>query len=176
MKHLHLFLLALALLLAGCSSGPRDDDDSSADDDDDSSGDDDDSSGDDDDDATDDDDSSDDDDDDSAGSSGLEVSGEEASCGPEPEPLPPENLLLNVTGPGAISVLQFNHSVGCCPDLTVSAALDAAAATISIGYSLSPDLCDCICGLDYGFNLSGIPAGFWTLDLPGGVDRGFTVQ
>ena len=171
MRRLHLFLLLLGLLLAGCPSSGDDDD--SSDDDDDAN----------DDDAANDDDSSDDDDDDDDSSddddsapAGLQTSNEEAYCGPEPEPPPPENLMLSATGPGAIAVLQFNYAVGCCPELAVSTSLDEATSTIDIGYALTNDTCDCVCDLEVRFDLTGIPTGTWNLALPNGVSREFTVQ
>ena len=185
MKQLSLLLLlTLGLLTTGCpidppatddddSAGTGDDDDSAGDDDD-SAGDDDDSTGDDDDSAGDDDDSIGDDDD--SASADLAVSGESADCGPDPEPPVPGGLLLNVTGPGAISVLDFDYAVGCCPELDMTADLNQGAATITMGYTLSNDICDCACSLDILFELSGIPAGTWTLVLPGGEAELFTVS
>ena len=103
------------------------------------------------------------------------MSDETAGCGPQPDPYPAEGLILNVGGPGAILVLEFDHSVGCCPELDVSPELDFAAATLTVTYTLSNDMCDCICDIDLGYTISGIPAGNWTLVLPNGVNRAFTV-
>ena len=164
-------LLALTLLFSSCGPETPPDDDDSAGDDDDSAGDDD-----------DDDSAGDDDDDDSAGddddsaSAGLQVEDADAFCGPEPEPLPQDNLMLNVVGPGEISVIQWNYSEGCCPQIEVDVVEDLSSSTLSVSYNLFDDVCDCICSLDISYEVTGIPAGQWTLALPNGVSRNFTVN
>ena len=172
-------LFLLLLPAAGCSSAPGDDDDSAPGDDDDSApGDDDDSApGDDDDSAPgDDDDSAAGDDDDSAAPAEIAVESAQINCGPDPEPLPPEGVIAELAGPSAIQVMHFNFQMGCCPESEILASSDSAQSTITVTYNLWDDLCDCICDLDAMFTLTGIPAGSWTLELPGGVNREFVIE
>jgi hypothetical protein len=167
----HILLAALLSTLTACpGTAPPDDDDSAPGDDDDSAPGDDDDAG-----PGDDDDSAPGDDDDSAVEE-PEIADAPAYCGPEPEPLPPENLFLNVLGPGTVAVTQWNYVQGCCPEIEIELLVDPEASTLATTYSLSNDNCDCICDVDISYEIGGIPAGDWTLSLPNGVSRAFTVQ
>ena len=106
----------------------------------------------------------------------IAVESAQINCGPDPEPLPPEGVIAELAGPSAIQVMHFNFQMGCCPQSEILASSDSAQSTITVTYNLWDDLCDCICDLDAMFTLTGIPAGSWTLELPGGVNREFVIE
>ena len=146
-----LLLLLLALPLGACqvrlNNGPLDDDDATGGDDDDAA----------------------DDDDDlgpcESGDCELTVVEAEAGCDllPEPDPMPPDGVLVSSPAPGQIRVLHFDHSEGCCPEISVSAVGSLDDRFIAVEVDLSKDFCDCICVLDVTYLLGDVPAGTWTV-------------
>ncbi len=124
------------------------------------------SSGDDDDDsATDDDDAADDDDDMGdcpAGVCELTTLEANGTCeGPEPEPMPPDNMLVTSPAAGQVSVMHFNVAEGCCPEVQVLGYADLQSELITVEVDLSNDFCDCICILDVSYLLDDVPPGRW---------------
>ncbi len=155
------FLLVAPLLLVGCPPNLGDDDDATTDDDD--------SSGDDDDSAT----------PCTTGICALGVASAAADCGslPDPDPMPPDNLLVSSPAPGQVSAIHFGWDWGCCPQIAVTAQAFVDDARIEVDFSLFDDVCDCICELDVLYTLTDVPPGTWELlVLPNGVTAGVTVQ
>ena len=164
-----LLLLLFAFLLSACSSSgyvaPDDDDDAAGDDDaaDDDMGDDDAS----DDDAADDD-VADDDDDMGPCESGiceLTVVSAEAGCEwlPDPDPMPPEGILVSSPAPGEIKVTHWDYDWGCCPEISVAGLAYMADQNIEVEVVLFNDDCDCICVLDVQYTLGDVPSGTWAV-------------
>lgn len=79
-------------------------------------------------------------------------------CGTSTE----ERLAAAPTGPGAVAVVHDDYAVGCCPD-GVTVAVVAKDQVLTVSYTVGPDPCDCVCGLDLTYDLVGVPAGDWTL-------------
>ena len=101
----------------------------------------------------------------------LQVLDAAAICGPELEPPPPGGALINTPELNTISVLDLDHSQGCCPERTdVTATVMSDGASIELEYSIMDDFCDCICGLDVSYLITDVPPGTWTLLLPGGSE------
>jgi len=162
-----LLLFLSSLLVPGCSGeGHIDNDDDVADDD----------ASDDDDTAVPDDDASDDDvsdddigDDDmgpcESGICELTEVAAAAECDmlPEPDPMPPQGILASSPAPGQISVLHFDHSHGCCPQIRVMGLAYMDDYHVEVEIDLYDDFCDCICTLDLQYTLGDVPAGLWTI-------------
>ena len=67
---------------------------------------------------------------------------------------------------GTIEVVHYAWSDGCCPQIDIAAEGDGD--TITVRFELYDDFCNCICSLNVGYTLTGVPAGTWTLEVAGG--------
>lgn len=73
----------------------------------------------------------------------------------------PESLTVTAAGAGAIQVLHLNVQDSCCLDHEVKTAVSGTDLTVT--YESSGDPCDCVCGYDYSYSVSGLEAGDWTV-------------
>ena len=164
-----LLLLLFAFLLPACSSDgylDLDDDDTAADDDmaDDDAADDDDDVA--DDDVADDDVAADDDTDPcESGICELTVISAEAGCEwlPDPDPMPPEGILVSSPAPGEVLVMHWDYDWGCCPEISVLGLAYVNDQNVEVEVVLFNDDCDCICVLDVRYTLGDVPSGTWTV-------------
>ncbi len=85
-------------------------------------------------------------------------------------------MVGDLAGSGAVHGMHFNFQRNCCPQWEILASSDPVDSAVTVTYSLLDDLFDCMCGLDETLSLAGIPAGSWTLELPGGVNREFVIE
>jgi hypothetical protein len=108
----------------------------------------------------------------------LELLAADATCnGPQPIPMPPDNMLLTSPGPGQIAATHFAWSDGCCPQIAVTGAAYVADERIEIQVDLFDDVCDCTCTLDVAYTFAGVPAGRWRVTvLPNGAEGEVEVQ
>ena len=67
------------------------------------------------------------------------------------------------SGPGTLEVSHLDFRQGCCPDFGATANANRGEARVDVSYSLTDDVCECVCLLDLSYTLSGIRAGEWTL-------------
>ncbi len=67
------------------------------------------------------------------------------------------------SGPGTLVVSHQDFREGCCPDFKATANANRGEARVDVSYSLTDDVCDCVCMLDLSYTLSGIRAGDWSL-------------
>ncbi len=94
-----------------------------------------------------------------------------AECGEGREP----GLQLNPTNEAQIEVHHIAVAEGCCPEMGISGEVDVDERTVTVEYDLTNDFCDCVCMLDVGYGIDGLPTGNWTLQVPGGLAATFVV-
>ena len=82
---------------------------------------------------------------------------------PEPDPLPPQGVLVVSPAPHQITVMHFDHSEGCCPEIYVMGLAYMNDQSIEVEVDLFDDFCDCICTLDVQYALGDVPPGLWTV-------------
>jgi hypothetical protein len=60
---------------------------------------------------------------------------------------------------GGLEVIHQAAETGCCPEFSVGAELSLRTGTLTADYLFANDLCECICALDVGYTITGIPEG-----------------
>lgn len=77
-------------------------------------------------------------------------------------------LAARSDSPGTVAVVHQAASEGCCPTFEVEAAAWMDDGELRVSYTLSDDVCDCICLLDLRYVLGAVPPGPWTIVTPDG--------
>ncbi len=85
----------------------------------------------------------------------------------------PDGLNVADMGGGLVHVIHTNFMASCCLDFEATATL--GAERIDVAYAEVGEPCDCVCPYSMGYDITGVPAGSYTV-WAGGASAALIVE